>query len=98
LDDRGLPDKGPSFYVGFRALDGLTENQTQKWVCNKSQASWCRRAVKGPGGKQKAGSPEALRGELFQGTLYTCMELSQGNPCILIIYNESKLKLKRMST
>jgi hypothetical protein len=35
--------------------------------------------------------------ELVQGTLYACMELSQWNPLILLIYDKSKIKIKRFS-
>jgi hypothetical protein len=33
------------------------------------------------------------RGEIVQGTLYACMESSQGNPLRLVIHYNPKLKL-----
>jgi hypothetical protein len=33
-------------------------------------------------------------GELVQGTLCACMKLSQGNPLILLMYDNANIKLK----
>jgi hypothetical protein len=35
-----------------------------------------------------------MEGELVQGTLNAGMELSQHNPPLLLMYNNSKIKLK----
>jgi hypothetical protein len=35
--------------------------------------------------------------ELVEGSLYTCIELAQWNPLILLIYANSKIKLKKMT-